>query len=56
MSEVPTTRPWHMQLHLAKEMVLGAVIRENGELLNNVELLSILEEMRPLVQTNRYFV
>ena len=56
MSEVPTTGPRHMQLHLAKEMVLRAVIRENGGPLNNVELLSILEEMRPLVQTNRYFV
>ena len=56
MSEVPTTGPLHMQLHLAKEMGLGAVIRENGGSLNNVELFSILEEMRPLVQSNRYFV
>ena len=56
MSEVPTTGPWHIQLHLAKEMVLGAVIRENGGPFNNVEFLSILEEMRPLVQSNRYFV
>ena len=56
MSEVPTTGPQHMQLHLAKEMVLGAVIRENGGPLNNVELISILEEMRPLFQSNRYFV
>ena len=56
MLEVPTTGPRHMQLHLAKEMVLGAVIREDEGPLNNVKLLSILEEMRPLVQTNRYFV
>ena len=56
MSKAPTTGPRHMQLHLAKEMVLGSVIRENGGPLNNVELLSILEEMRPLVQSNRYFV
>ena len=56
MSKVPTSSPRHIQLHLAKEMVLGAAIRENGGPLNNVKLLSILEEMRPLVQSNRYFV
>ena len=56
MLEVPTNGPRHMQVHLAKQMVLGAVICKDGGPQNNVELLSILEEMRPLVQTNRYFL
>ena len=54
MAEVSTTGPGHLQLHLAKQMVLGVVVCKDGGQLNNVELQSILEEMRPMVQMSRY--
>ena len=55
MSKVPTNCPCHMQLHVAKEIVLGCMIQEDGGPLNNVEMLLAIEEMRPLVHTIRYF-
>ena len=47
------TGPRHLQLNIAKQMVMGPVIREDGSELNSNELMSILEEMRPLVHTHR---
>ena len=54
VTEAPQSGPRHMQLNIAKQMVMGAVIREDGKSLESNELLSILEEMRPLVYTHRY--
>ena len=34
-------------------MVMGAVVREDDGEMDSIELLSILEEMRPLVYTHR---
>ena len=57
VSNIPaTTGPRHLQLNIAKQMVMGAVIREDGSELNSNELMSILEEMRPLVHTHRYII
>ena len=47
VSNIPATGPRHLQLNIAKQMVMGAVIREDGSELNSNELMSILEEMRP---------
>ena len=53
ISEGHTSGPRHLQLNLAKQMVMGAVVRDNGDQLSCNELLSILHEMRPLVHTQR---
>ena len=57
VSNVPTkTGPRHLQLNIAKQMVMGVVMQEDGSELHSNELMSILEEMRPLVHTHRYII
>lgn len=46
IAKVPTIGPRNLRLNIAKQMVMGDVMREDGEEIHSNELTSILEEMR----------
>ena len=53
LSNTTPAGPRHLQLNISKQMLFDAVICDDGTPLETKEILSLFEEMKPLVHTSR---